>query len=161
MTHAAINGSPFKQYFWSKSGLKKTQPKTLLQCNVLLCRQSCIWRLRPRLHPHPRPHPRPSSEACSRTTCSDEPREPNPFQRTFITQPGTEVRKFTPLFILFAKISEKMAVHCKFVAYLAFAVTYMPLNDNILDAIKNRKYCLRHVEPADLKAKGTRTCFMW
>jgi hypothetical protein len=23
----------------------------------------------------------------------------------------------------------------------------MPLNDNILDAIKNRKYCLRHVEP--------------
>ena len=28
----------------------------------------------------------------------------------------------------------------------------MPLNDNILDAIKNRKYCLKHVEPADLKA---------
>jgi hypothetical protein len=31
----------------------------------------------------------------------------------------------------------------------------MPLNDNILDAIKNRKYCLRHVEP-DKQAGGGR-----
>jgi hypothetical protein len=31
----------------------------------------------------------------------------------------------------------------------------MPLNDNILDAIKNRKYCLRHVE-LDKQAGGGR-----